>query len=290
MDKSEIRKLFQKTSPLKYTSDPTNLIEELLPLAIKYMKNVDNNPFHRNIISSEVGDLFDQEIPIDGIDLGIILNTLKNKIIPNFPTTTNKKFLAYVPSDPTPESMVGAMLTPFFNQFAGSVQGSLAGSAIESLVINWFAELLQLPKSTFGSFTMGGSGANITCIYTGLVQQTRSHGIDLKEDGLFHQKRLMIYISDQTHNAIEKAIMMLGLGKKSIRVVPSNENYEMTAKAVKYATESDIKEYGDSIIPIMIVGTAGTTNTGAIDELTGLKEVADEFGMWYHDLIFDKLF
>lgn len=121
MDKREIRKLFQETSPLNYTSDPTNLIEEFLPLAIQFMKNVDNNPFYKTIDPSDVGDIFNQEIPSEGIDLDKVLDILRTKIIPNFLTTTNKKFLGYIPSGPTPESMVGAMLTPFFNQFAGSV-------------------------------------------------------------------------------------------------------------------------------------------------------------------------
>ena len=282
MDNEEIIAKFFQTPPLKYNTNPEELIDKLLPIALKYQKNVDKIPFYRKLTGEYIQKIFDLPIPNDPQSIEEVVAFLNTYIIPNLPSTTNQRFLAYIPSDPAPEAMVGAMLTPLLNQMVGSVQASVSGTAIEALVIQWFVQLLNLPKNTFGSFTTGGSGANLTCIYAGLVHQGKLHGFDIKEEGYFHPKRFLIYLSDQTHNSVEKAILMLGLGRKSIRYVKSSVNFELTGNAVRTAIQEDQDKFGDSVLPLMIIGNAGTTNSGAIDFLDELREVADEYQLWFH--------
>ncbi|OLS25136.1 MAG: L-2,4-diaminobutyrate decarboxylase, partial [Candidatus Heimdallarchaeota archaeon LC_2] len=257
-------------------------LKEGVENALQFSQNVDNTFFHQEWNSEEIANSVNHDIPSKSIEFKSQLTFIKEKLIPYFPSTGSSSFLAYVPSDPMPQSMIIAALTPFFNQFVGSVQGSPGGTAIESLVIRWIAQLLDLPESAFGCFTSGGSMANLTGIYTGLIHQLMKNGIDFKEDGLIGSKRPRIYISDQTHNAIEKAILVLGLGYNSIHKIKTEDDYRLTKELVEKAIKLDVEEFGDTIIPLMIVGTAGTTNTGAIDDLNGLRELCDKYDLWFH--------
>ncbi|MCE7736962.1 MAG: aminotransferase class V-fold PLP-dependent enzyme [Candidatus Heimdallarchaeota archaeon] len=284
MELSDIENRFEE---LKIPKDPeySELLQFLkvgIENAFQYSQNTDNLPFHQNWDSTKISNIVKHDIPSEAIDLSSQLNFIKDQLIPYFPSTGSSSFLAYIPSDPMPQSMIIAALTPFFNQFAGSVQGSPGGTAIESLVVKWIAQLLGLPSSSFGCFTSGGSMANLTAIYTGLVHQLEKRGINVKEDGLINLRRPMIYISDQTHNAIEKAIMVLGLGSKSIHKIQTDDDCRLTRSLIEKAIQADIKKYGDEFIPLMVVATTGTTNTGSIDDLEGIKEVCEEQNLWLH--------
>lgn len=284
MELSDIENRFAE---LKIPKDPeySELAQFLrvgIENAFQYSQNTDNLQFHQKWDSTEISHVVQHEIPSKAVDLSSQLNFIKDHLIPYFPSTGSSSFLAYIPSDPMPQSMIIAALTPFFNQFAGSVQGSPGGTAIESLVLKWIAQLLGLPISSFGCFTSGGSMANLTAIYTGLVHQLEKRGIKVKEEGLIGHKRPIIYISDQTHNAIEKAIMVLGLGSKSIHTIQTGEDCRLTKSLLEKAIVADIVEYGDNIIPLMVIATAGTTNTGSIDDLGGIKEVCEKLNLWFH--------
>ncbi len=275
----QIKAQFHKTPYPKIISPETlvNQLKTILPIAQTFLEDRSKNNFYRTEKPSDVNRVFDIPLPIEPSPIEECLKYMEREIIPRFPSISNPRFLAFIPSDPAPPALLGALLTPLFNQYTGTVIGSPGASAIEGLSIKWITQILDLDPSSWGSFTMGGSGANLTCIYTGLVDKAPWN---IKKNGLFGDKRLLIYVSDQSHNCIKKAAMLLGLGEDSIRIIPSDDSYRLTAESVRSTLEED--ENDDSKLPIMLIGTAGTTNTGAIDDLAGLYELAQEKNMWFH--------
>ncbi|MFW9992991.1 MAG: pyridoxal phosphate-dependent decarboxylase family protein [Candidatus Odinarchaeota archaeon] len=274
-----IKEQFQET-PCPERIFPAELVQRirsLLPIAEEYLENTPKNHFHRDEGPAEVNEVFNTDLPENPDSWENIVQFLKEEIISRFLAISSPYFLAYIPSAPSPPAIIGAALTPLFNQFAGNVIASPGGSAIEGLAIKWITQLLNLAPTSWGSFTMGGSGANLTCIYAGLVDKAPWN---IKKNGLFNNKRLMIYTSDQSHNCIIKAAMLLGLGEESVRIVPSDDSYHLTPEAVRRAIEED--EQDDNKYPVMIIANAGTTNTGAIDDITGLHELAKEKRLWLH--------
>ena len=108
----------------------------------------------------------------------------------------------------------------------------------------------------FGSFTIGGSDANLQAIYSGLVAKLPW---DVKKLGMINNKRPIVYCSDQTHLCIKKAMMMLGLGRNSLRIIDTNEYLEIDKDILISTIEDDLKN--PKLIPIMIIGNVGTTNS-----------------------------
>ncbi len=255
----------------------TQRINLLLPIVQDFLENRANNPFLKDENPQQVSETFDLDVPEYSDTFENVVDYLKNIVIPRFPSISNPRFLAFIPSDPAPPAMIGALLTPLFNQFTGTVIGSPGGSALESLAIKWIIQLLNLNQTSWGSFTMGGSGANLTCMYTGIVNKAPWN---LKKTGLANNKRLRIYTSDQVHKCILKAGMLLGLGEESFREIPTDKSYSLSPEAVLPYIEED--EQDDRIIPIMIIATTGTTNTGAIDDIYGLYELAQKKDLWLH--------
>ncbi|MFW9779182.1 MAG: pyridoxal phosphate-dependent decarboxylase family protein [Candidatus Heimdallarchaeota archaeon] len=255
----------------------TKRIESLLPLIREYLDHKSSKSHYSTETPQEVNNLFDANLPECPETWDSTVKFLRNIAIPRFPSVGNPHFFAYIPGDPAPPAMIGASLTPFFNQFVGTVIGSPGGTAIESLSIKWIIQMLQLDDSSWGSFTTGGSGANLACMYTGLVDRAPW---DFKNDGINGNKRLMIYTSDQSHNCILKSAMLLGLGQRSVQIIETDESFRMTAETARIIIEKD--EMEGNKVPALIVGTAGTTNTGAIDDLRGLSRLAREKELWFH--------
>ncbi|MFW9854773.1 MAG: pyridoxal phosphate-dependent decarboxylase family protein [Candidatus Thorarchaeota archaeon] len=275
----EIRSKFENIPHLKIieSDELTQMIESLFPIIREFLDGRTIRSHYSEETPKEINQAFDSSIPEHPQSWETIIHSIRNDMIPRFPSVGNPYFLAYIPGDPAPPAMLGALLTPIFNQFVGTVIGSPGGTAVESLAIKWIIQLLDLDDSSWGSFTIGGSDANLTCIYTGLVSVAPWN---LKKVGLFNQKRLRIYTSDQSHNCILKTAMLLGLGEESVKIIQSDDSFRMTAEAVRSVIKKD--EEDKEVIPAVIVATAGTTNTGSIDDLEGLYELAKEKKMWFH--------
>lgn len=205
-----------------------------------------------------------------------ILHFLKNKVVPFF-NYENTKFLSYIPRSPTNISILAESLVPIFNQFVGTAKASPLATAIESLTIRWIGNNLGFTGDFFGAYTMGGSQANLEALYTALVSQLPWN---VKEIGVISDQRPIIYLTNQAHLCIPKSARLLGLGDRSLHFVETDENFQMNIKNLREQIIAD--QENSKLIPSVVVLTAGTTNTGAIDEISSIVELAREFGLWVH--------
>lgn len=259
---------------------PAELMQEfkrLHPQLQQFLENVDKNPFWRSQTSMEELDSeLNLPLPSKPQSWEDIIQFLKMKTIPHFSSVSNKHFMAFIPGDPAPPAILGAMMTPIFNQWVGGTLASPGGVAIESLALKWIIELLNLPTTSWGSFTSGGSMANLTSLYAGLSHQAPW----LKAKGYYSGKRVVVYYSEEAHFCVPRAFLMLGLGHDNLRKIPTNDRYQMDLVSLTKKIEEDLQQ--ENVQPAIIVASAGTTNTGAIDPLVQIAEIAKKYNLWFH--------
>lgn len=148
---------------------------------------------------------------------------------------------------------------------------------VELQVLNWCKTMLGFPLTASGLLTSGCSASTLIGL---AVARSAKSGFDLRGKGMqAAQQQMIIYCSEEAHYSIQKAVELLGFGSNALHLVPVNEALQIDATALKEAIESD-REKG--LLPICIVGAAGTTNTGSIDDLESLADICREEDLWFH--------
>ncbi|KAM0415856.1 hypothetical protein ACHAPT_013167 [Fusarium lateritium] len=181
----------------------------------------------------------------------------------------NPRFFGFVPGPVSPLSWIGDCLSSAFNSFAGSkLQGS-GVAVVERTLLQWLAARVGLPETAGGVFVSGGSMANMTAMVL-----ARDCILPSGQEGLG-----VAYVSDQTHHSVAKALRIIGIKREQIRVIPSNDSFQIQTAALKEAIHVDRKA---GLIPFVIIGSSGTTNTGGVDPLADLAKIRDEEGVWLH--------
>ncbi len=161
-----------------------------------------------------------------------------------------------------------------------SVSGAfsfISPNYVELQVLDWFKTLFNFPASASGQFTSGCSASNLIAL---AVARNAHAGYDLRRKGLCAAPQVMtLYASEEAHSSIQKAVELLGLGGDAVRRVPVNEKLQIDVEALRGAIESDRQ---NECQPFCVVGVAGTTNTGAIDDLHALADICQNEGLWLH--------
>jgi glutamate/tyrosine decarboxylase-like PLP-dependent enzyme len=155
--------------------------------------------------------------------------------------------------------------------------GQQSADHVEKQVIDWFKEMLGFPASASGLLTSGCSAANL--IGLAVARNTKS-GFDLRREGIqVAPHNMVLYASQEIHSSIQKAVELLGLGSDALRLVPVNDSFQIDIEALKATIAQD---RADGHLPFCVVGAAGTTNTGAIDDLNALADICQQENLWLH--------
>ena len=155
--------------------------------------------------------------------------------------------------------------------------GDTAAAATDRQVVAWLREMMGFPESASGTLTSGGSMANMVGL---TVARNTMAGVDVRAEGITNLPQGMrFYTSDQAHTAHQKALEILGLGSKSLRLVASDEAYRMDVAALETAIAED---RAAGLRPVCVIAAAGTTNTGAIDDLKTISALCQREGLWFH--------
>lgn len=183
--------------------------------------------------------------------------------------SNHPRCMAFIPSPVSPYAWLGHCISNAFNTFAGSrLQGS-GVAIVEQTVIQFLAQQAGLPDTAGGVFVSGGSMANLTALAL-----ARDRIIPSGKEQLG-----VAYLSDQTHYSVAKALKVLGFKKRQIHIVASNDNFEMNPSALGEAIAVDREA---NLIPFLVVGTSGTTNTGSVDPLAAISPICKREGLWFH--------
>src|SRR5207245_4638615 len=138
---------------------------------------------------------------------------------------------------------------------------------LERLTIDWIRQILGFNAEAGGLFVSGGSMANLAAIAA--ARQAKDYSSD----------RLRIYASSETHFSVAKAAALLGIGRENVRHVAVDEHLRMRADDLVAKITGDLEE---GYVPFCVVANAGTVNTGAVDPLAEIRDVADRFQLWMH--------
>ncbi len=180
------------------------------------------------------------------------------------------RMLGYIPGGALPTSAFGDFLAAIFNRYAGVFFSSPGAVRMENMMVRWMARIVGYPRTASGFLTSGGSLANMSAFVTA----REAHNILAAE---FH--RVVVYLTDHAHHCIDKTLRIAGLKECVLRRVPLDDHYRMSAPALEQAIQDDLAH---GLRPWLIVSSAGTTNTGAVDPLTDIDEIARAYNIWSH--------
>ena len=176
--------------------------------------------------------------------------------------------LSYIPNAGLYSGALADLLAAGLNRYTGVANAAPGMSAIEHGVVEWMTSLFELGDNASGVMLSGGSMAN----FTGVVAARTAQLGDDSHLGV-------VYVSPHTHHSVAKASRLAGIRSDQIRVVAVDRDLRMRPDALMNAIGHDLK---NGLKPFLIVGSAGTTDTGTVDPLDALAEVAGEQGLWLH--------
>lgn len=210
----------------------------------------------------------DEPLPVHGSHFGDLLAFVFDELTPASPTFGASGDMAYVPSGALFESAIADLIAAATNRLAGVGGLGAAHAEIEATVLRWFATMVGYPDTSRGFLSSGGSIANLSAIITA---RDAVAGGDLS--------RATAYLSDQTHYSIAKGLRLAGIPGANVRLVPTNDDFRMPLDRLDKAIEDDRRS---GLRPFLIVGNAGTTNTGTVDPLRDISEIAARHRIWFH--------
>ena len=185
------------------------------------------------------------------------------------------RFWGWVNGTGTPAGALYEMLAATMNPNVAGAEQSAA--YVETQVLEWFRQLMGLPAGASGLLVSGGSMANLVGL---TVARDRRAGGNVGSDGLHAlPQALRVYCSSETHNSVDKAMGVLGLGASALVRIPVDDAFRIDIAALERAIVAD---RAAGARPVCIIGNAGTVNTGSIDDLRALRAIADREQMWFH--------
>jgi aromatic-L-amino-acid decarboxylase len=217
----------------------------------------------------------DRPLPGKGEEAGPLLDRVTDLLLEHSLFNGHPRFWGYITSSAAPIGALGDLLAAAVNPNVGAWALSPMASEIEAQTIRWIAEMLGYPTDCGGLFVSGGNMANLVCV---LAARQAKAGWDVRKEGL-KGAPLRIYCSSETHTWIQKAADIAGLGTDAIRWIAANRQMQMDLSALR---EQIVRDLAAGDHPFLVVGTAGTVSTGAVDPLREIGMICREFNLWFH--------
>jgi aromatic-L-amino-acid decarboxylase len=259
----------------QWTAEQIRLVgREVIELMADQLAGSPDRPVYRQVPAELARKLASGSLPDDGIEPAQLLEAFRDEIAP-YPLGNNHgRFWAWVCSPANVMAVFGDALASAMNPHCDVANH--AAVHLERQVLDWFREMVGFPTASGGVLVSGGSMANLTGLAT--ARHARS-GWDDRENGLAGGPRLRVYVSDQGHSCIRKAIELLGIGSANLRIVPTDDRFRMRIRALESMIAEDRKA---GYRPLAVVGSAGSTNTGSIDPLERIAEICRREDLWFH--------
>jgi glutamate/tyrosine decarboxylase-like PLP-dependent enzyme len=264
-------------SSLDVTDDVLQEISaEATKLVAEYMTTIAERPVRAENYAGKTTQSIDAELSTEGLPLEQLLaecRTIMNLSRHN----GHPRFFGYIASPSTPIGAYGDLIASALNANITSWRSGPAGTELERMVVRWLGSLIGYDQQAKGLLTSGGSMANMIAL---LIANRRKAGADASRKGLWSSGPPMtIYASEEVHMSIPKAADILGFGRDQVRIITCDERQRMRVDVLRQRIEADLRE---GLRPFCVVGSAGTVNTGVVDPLNEIANVATEFGLWFH--------
>jgi len=239
----------------------------VIQLMAEYLGGLRDHKVYRHISSRDIRDSLDPALPTKGIDFDALLKVFRENIIPFSRQNAHPRMFGYVQSPGTPLAAFADLLASTLNANLTVWRSAPAPVELERLTIDWIRQILGFNAQAGGLFVSGGSMANLAAIAAARQAKDDSSG------------RLRIYASSETHFSIAKAAALLGIGRENVRFVAVDECFKIRVDDLVAKITADLEA---GYLPFCVVANAGTVNTGAVDPLAEIREIADRFQLWMH--------
>ena len=252
------------------------LVDQLAEL----LEAMPRGPVTRDESPSAVRQALDLSGPLPeaGTEPGPLLERTARLLFEHSLFNGHPRFFGYITASPAPIGMLGDFLAAAVNPNVGGWTLSPAATEIETQTVRWIAEFIGYSTSCGGLLVSGGNMANFVCF---LAARAAKAGWNVRENGLAGGagRTLHVYASAETHTWIQKATDLAGLGTASIRWIPTDSALRMDTDALRRRIDADRAAGG---VPCIVIGTAGSVSTGAVDPLPAIGAICKEYGAWFH--------
>ena len=239
----------------------------VIQFIIEYLGGLRDRPVYRQTSSREIRSGLDSKLPIKGTDFDSLLKVFRDTIVPFSRQNAHPRMFGYVQSPGTPIGAFADLLASTLNANLTIWRSAPAPVELERLTIDWIRQILGFNPEAGGLFVSGGSMANLAALAA--ARQT-------KHDSL---GRLRMYASSATHFSITKAAALLGIGRENLQHVAVDERFRLRVDDLVAKITADVEA---GYVPFCVVANAGTVDTGAVDPLRGIRDVANRFQLWMH--------
>lgn len=236
---------------------------------VEHFETQNDKPPVASATRKEMDSLFLEEAPEGASDPQEVLDFVVEEVMKKSSIPSHPKAFSFVPGPSNYISAMADTLATGFNVFSGGWSQSPPAAALEIVTISWLLKIVGFPvKKGGGIFTSGGSMANLTAIVT-------ARRVKCGDDF----SKAIIYLSDQAHSSNIKALRIIGFKKEQIRLIPTDSEFKFSTIKLKSAISRDKLEGN---LPLCVIATAGTTNTGTVDPLVAISKICKEEDLWFH--------
>ena len=220
--------------------------------------------------------VFDEPLPEQGAPFEDVLAFVREHVMPFPMGNSHPRFYGFINATADPVGIFADYLAAAMNSNCWG--GDHAAAHVEERALRWIGQLLGFPPSAEGILVSGGSMANFTAL--AVARRAMTPG-NVREDGLAgpDRPRLTVYASDQVHSCVDKAVDLLGIGTRQLRKLETGADFRLRLDLLAQAVAADRKA---GYLPAIVVGSAGTVNTGAIDPLAALADFCAREKLWFH--------
>ena len=245
-------------------------------LVFEYLTTITERPVRAENHAGKTTSLINTELSAEGLPLDQLIADCRT-IFDLSRHNGHPRFFGYVASPSTPIGAYADLIASALNANITCWRSGPAGTEVERMVVRWLGALIGYDAHAKGLLTSGGSMANLIAL---LVASRRKSGAEVSRQGLWNSGPPMtLYASEEVHMSIAKAADILGMGRDHVRVIACDDRQRIRTDLLRQRIEADLRE---GLRPFCVVGSAGTVNTGAVDPLDELANIAREFDLWFH--------
>lgn len=251
---------------------------EIVDWIANYFEHIEELPVLAQIEPGDLKARLPSVPPARGESMDVILADIDRLIVPALTHWSHPSFFAYFATSTSAPGIFGELLSAAFDVKSMLWRTSPASTELEEVTLDWLRQMLGLDAglSAFIYDTASVSSMHaIAAAREGVELRIREEGMSGRTD----LPLLRVYASEQAHSSIDKGIITLGLGQRSLRKVPADKDFRMDVKALSEAVEEDKRQ---GFLPFCVVATAGTTSTSSVDPVRAIGEICEQHAMWLH--------
>jgi aromatic-L-amino-acid/L-tryptophan decarboxylase len=251
---------------------------QLIDWIADYFENIDQRPVLPNIEPGDLKAQLPSAPPEHGETMENIVADVDRLIAPALTHWSHPSFFAYFATSTSGPGILGELLSAAFDNKSMLWRTSPASTELEEVVLDWLRQMMGLDPGMLGIIYDTASVSSLHAIAAareGVERRIREEGMSGRPD----LPLLRVYVSEQAHSSIEKAVITLGLGQRGLRKIPTDSEFRMDVDALADAINEDKR---NGYLPFCIVATVGTTSTSSIDPVPEIIPIGEEHAMWLH--------